>query len=76
MTSLFEILATTLKITREQFRNDTGPEDVGSWDSLAHLSLVAALEEAYDLEFDMDEISKMKTIGDIKQILVKYGVSV
>lgn len=43
-----------------------------SWDSLVHLELVNALEEAFNVEFEMDDIIVMETFKKVKEIVMKY----
>lgn len=51
-----------------------GPDEIKDWDSLAHVELVTALGDEFGVNFDVVDISRMYTIGDIKKILKKYGV--
>ena len=41
------------------------------WDSLTHLTIVSRLEEAFDLELDVDDIVDMSTLGKIKEIIAR-----
>jgi len=41
------------------------------WDSLRHLNIVVALEEAFDVSFEPEEIAEMKSIDIIKQMIHK-----
>lgn len=52
----------------------TVPEDVKKWDSLGHMTLVAALEENFGLQFEVDEIMEMATVAAILSILEAKGV--
>lgn len=42
-----------------------------SWDSLVHLELINELEDAFDIEFEMDDIIAMETFGKVKEIVMK-----
>lgn len=44
---------------------DTSPEQIETWDSVRHLSLVLALEAKYGIEFAPEEMDRMKTLGEI-----------
>lgn len=48
---------------------------IKEWDSVAHMSLVAALEEAFDVMLDTDDIIDMSSVGKAKEILGKYDVT-
>lgn len=40
-----------------------------SWDSLAHLTLVTAVEEEFGVRFTMEEIESIETAGDFSEVL-------
>ena len=56
---LREIFSTVLKIHEKSVVNSSSPDNIESWDSLRHIHLVAALEEAFDVEFTDNEIVEM-----------------
>ena len=56
--------------------NDNYGEDtVEEWDSVHQLSLMAELEEAFDIMFDPEDIMEMTSYGKGKEILAKYDVT-
>ena len=67
-----EILAKVEEIFREELEVDdlvltdeTTADDVEEWDSLSHVQLVAAMEEAFGIEFKSREILSWENIGDL-----------
>lgn len=67
-----EILAKVEEIFREELELDdllltdeTTADDVEEWDSLSHVQLVAAMEEAFGIEFKSREILSWENIGDL-----------
>ena len=44
---------------------DTTAEDIDGWDSLIHITLVAEVEEAFDIRFPMKKVVSMKNVGDM-----------
>ena len=67
-----EILARVEDIFREELEqsdlvltNETTAEDVEGWDSLSHVQLVAAMEEAFGIEFKSREILSWENVGDL-----------
>ena len=44
------------------------------WDSVAHMTLVASLEDAFDIMLDMDDIIDLSSFEKGKEILQKYDV--
>ena len=51
-------------------------KDVPQWDSVAHLSLISELEEAFDVMFEPDDILHYGSYENGKKILEKYGILV
>lgn len=74
MSKLIEILSEKLSIPKEQINDETAYNVAKNWDSVTHLEITAALEEAYNVEFDVDEITTMENVRVIKDILKKHGV--
>ena len=46
-----------------------------SWDSVGHMGLVAALEDAFDIMMDTDDIIDLSSYKKGKEILGKYDVT-
>lgn len=40
-----------------------------NWDSLHHLNLIVELEEAFDVEFEPEEIAEMKSFDAVKRTI-------
>ncbi len=49
-------------------------KDVKQWDSIGHMSLIAELEDAFDIEIETDDIIDFSSYEEGKEILAKYGV--
>ena len=45
------------------------------WDSVAHMALVAAIDSAFDIMLDIDDVIDMSSFTKSKEILAKYGIS-
>ncbi len=48
--------------------------NISQWDSMAHLSLISALEEAFDVMFETEDILHFGGYLNGIEILKKYGV--
>ena len=44
------------------------------WDSVGHMTLVAAIEDAFDIMMDMDDIIDFSSFEKGKEILKRYDV--
>ena len=49
-------------------------QDIEEWDSVGHMTLIAAIEEAFDIMFDTDDIIDLSSFQKGKEILKKYNV--
>jgi acyl carrier protein len=67
-----EIRASLERILKEVFDEETfefseslSRETLESWDSLGHIRLVSAIEEAFDIRFTLDEIEELTSANRI-----------
>jgi acyl carrier protein len=44
-------------------------EDVPEWDSVAHVRLMVAVEKAFDIRFDVNEINDMPNVGVLMDMI-------
>lgn len=61
-------------VMQEIFEINEVPDDISqtscdTWDSLKHLALVVALEEAFNTTFEPEEIEKMTSLQNILKII-------
>jgi acyl carrier protein len=66
---LAEIFAETFHLPTKDVRDALTPGDVRGWDSLGHMRLVSALEEAFGVTFVDDDVMQMASLEAIKSIL-------
>ena len=71
---LKEIFANTLEIDIESVTDDLAYNSIPQWDSISHMALIAAIDEAFDTMIDTDDVIDLSSFGKAKEILVKYGV--
>jgi acyl carrier protein len=50
-------------------RAEMTPNDIDGWDSMAHVNLIAAVELRFKLKFDGKELRKIRTVGDLGQLI-------
>ena len=43
---------------------------VENWDSLNHISLIIALEEAFSIQFETEELVALVNVGDMAKLIV------
>ncbi len=50
-------------------------QDITAWDSVGHMALMAALEEVFGVELDIDDIIEFSSFEIGQTILAKYNVA-
>ncbi len=63
----------SLDVTEDQLAN-LKYQDVPTWDSVGHMGLVSELEDAFDIQFETDDIVDFNSYAKGMEILTKYGV--
>ena len=48
---------------------DTTADDIDDWDSIEHITLIAAVEKEFGRRFSMGEVSGMKNVGEMVTII-------
>ncbi|MCE8556941.1 acyl carrier protein [Ruegeria pomeroyi] len=72
---LVKAFCETLEIDAAIVKDELAYNSIKEWDSIAHMQLVAALEESFDIMLDTDDIIDMSSVAKAKEILAKYDVS-
>lgn len=64
------------ELGKEELNENLVYQSIKLWDSVGHMSLVAALEDAFNIMLEMDDIIDLSSYEKGKEILAeKYGVS-
>ena len=73
--AVFEKLNT---IFRDNFDDDeicltdaTSAEDIEDWDSLEQINLVVAIQDAFGIKFNIDEVNAMKNVGEMADAMLE-----
>lgn len=64
-----KVMADILELDPGAIGESTSRDNTATWDSLGHVNLVLALEQEFDLTFDVSEIEAMISYGDIVRVL-------
>lgn len=74
-----EIMEQLQGIFREQFDDEdiqvedsTTADDIEDWDSLAHMELIATVEEHFRIRFSLGEINSFANVGEMCDCIVKH----
>ena len=66
-----QVMADILSLDVESIGGSTSKDSTASWDSLSHINLIVALEQEFQISFDVSEIESMLTYSDILETLEK-----
>ena len=50
--------------------DNTTADDIEDWDSLEHINLVVAVERGFGIKFTMGEVTGMKNVGEMADIIL------
>lgn len=73
---LKKVLAGIFKIDAAAINSNTSPDTVEAWDSLNHLNLIIALEEAFDISFTETQTVEIMNYDLVKIALKECGVDI
>jgi acyl carrier protein len=66
------IFAESLGINENLIIDTLRYAEIPQWDSVAHMALVAAIEEGFDIMIDTEDVIDMSSFEKAKQIVTKY----
>jgi len=69
---LKKVFAESLGIEEDKITDDLKYNTIDEWDSVAHMTLVAAIEDEFDIMLDTDDIIDMSSFAKAKEIISKY----
>ena len=66
----------SFSISDEKNLDNLKYNEIDEWDSIGHMTLIAALEESFKISFETDDIVDFSSYSKGKEILGKYKVSI
>mgnify|MGYP001552345676 CR=1 FL=1 len=60
-----ELFKEVFEMEDEEVNFEDNFRDLDTWDSLTHLSLIAMLDDEYDVQIEEEELKKLHTVNDI-----------
>jgi len=70
---LYSIISKVMSVPISEITDQSGPDNIESWESFNALVLIDELEAAYDTKFTLEEVVGVMNITDIKKILTNHG---
>jgi acyl carrier protein len=63
------IMASALELPTEAIKETSSMEDIEEWDSLGHVHIMVALEQAFDLYMDVEDFAELDSVSAILRYL-------
>lgn len=71
---LRRVLTEFFDLPGETPTQELAQKKIAAWDSLAMVQLIGELQTAFRVEFELDEIERLRSYGEIRDTLTGKGV--
>lgn len=71
---LRKVFAEALEIDEQQITNDLTYNTIPEWDSIAHMTLIAEIDDQFDTMLDTEDVLDLSSFAKAKEILTKYDI--
>jgi acyl carrier protein len=69
---LVEVFSKTLRVDGALITDELAYAAIPQWDSVAHMALITAIEDAFDIAIDTDDVIDMSSFAKARIIVKKY----
>ena len=69
-----QVFISSLSINENDFKDSLKYNEIPEWDSIGHMTLISALEEAFKITFETDDIVDYSSYKKGVEILNKYKI--
>ncbi len=66
---LYQLIGNVLGVDPSELNEDSNAQNTPKWDSLRHIEVVFAMENAFHVRFTMPEIASLRKLSDIRKLL-------
>ena len=66
---LYQLIGQVLGVNPAELNEESNSQNTPKWDSLRHIEVVFAMENAFHIRFTMPEIASLRKLGDIRKLL-------
>lgn len=67
---------TTFNVGQDVLGDEFTFEKISAWDSIIHMSLIASIEDVFDLMIDTEDILNFASYNNGKQLLKKCDIEI
>ena len=72
---LVEAVASVFGLSDNEVTPESNQENIADWDSVGHLKLILAVEDAYGVQFSTAQIPELTSVAAIQRALDKPKLS-
>jgi acyl carrier protein len=72
---LYQLIGKVLEVDPATLTEESNSQNTPKWDSLRHIEVIFAMENAFHVRFTMPEIASLRKLSDIRQLLVSKNVA-
>ena len=65
----------SFSLDENSLKDDLEYNSIPEWDSVGHMGLIAEIEEAFEIQLDMNDVIEFGSYINGKDILAKYNVT-
>ncbi|MBI1860974.1 MAG: acyl carrier protein [Deltaproteobacteria bacterium] len=65
----------SFSVEKEKLDEKIAFNETRSWDSIGHVMLIAALEAAFGISMEIDDVTSLSSYTKGMEILAKYGIN-
>lgn len=70
------VLKEVLRVNPKKVTDADSAETIRKWNSMTHMKLVSRIESTFGVRFEVTDVVRVKTIGDLKGLLGKHEIEV
>jgi acyl carrier protein len=74
--SLYQIVRNVIGQKDIVLDENSNAENTAGWDSLKNIELIFAIESTYRVRFTVKEVARIRSIGDLRGLLVAKGADI
>ena len=62
-----------LGVSADDIKDELTYKSIAQWDSVAHMSLITALEDEFDIMIEIDDVIDLNSVSKAYEIVSKYS---
>lgn len=72
---LCDVFTSVLELEPDSDHEKLAYRETPSWDSVAHMQLIVAIESAFDVMLETEDVLALSSFAEARKILSKHGVT-